>query len=439
MPQQTNSHTISRRAYLTGTGTAGIIALAGCLGGGEDDEDETGPNGGSGETMTVLHGWTGGDGKKAITALTDGFKKKYPDAKANFNPVGGQGNVQLNTQIVQKLNNGNPPSSWAAWPGAHLTQFTGSDLLGDISESVWSKNGMKDAYVEEAKQLSQFNGKFVCVPVGSHRMNNLFYNVKVLNQAGIDPNELSSPSDLTDALATIEKKTDAVGMAQSMTNSVTIIRLWAATMLGSEGYQPYMDLINGNGDVKAVKSSLQAVKDLSQYFNEDASSTDPPGAMEQVANGEAGVLQTGNWAAGYFDGNDLKYNTDWGWAPYPGTANMYGLHFDSFVFPKGAPAPKMAQKWLRHCGTKEAQIAFNTRKGSIPPRTDVPKDEFGPYLSQMMEDFNSVEHKPPTIADGLAVSPRTLTDLQSVFTNNFMGPYNVDTTAEQIVETINQG
>ena len=386
--------------------------------------------------MEVLHGWTGGDGKAAIDALTQGFQEQYPDVDANFNPVGGQGNVQLNTLIVQRLSNNNPPSSWAAWPGAHLTQFTEADLLGDISDSVWSQNNMQEAYVEEAKQLSQFDGQYVCVPIGSHRMNNLFYNVEVIEQAGIDPGNLSSPSQLADALAQVEEQTDAVGMAQSMTNAVTMIRLWAATMLGSQGFQPYMDLINGNGSVDAVRSSLQAVKDLTQYFNEDAASVDPPGAMERVANGEAAVLQTGNWAAGYFKGQDLTYNEDWGWAAYPGTDGMYGLHFDAFVYPKDGPAPQATQKWLQYCGTTEAQVAFNTRKGAIPPRTDAPQDQFGPYLQETMEDYRTADQKPPTIADGLAVPPDTLTDLLSVFTDNFMGPYNVDATAQQIIETI---
>lgn len=427
MTQRSQPRGLSRRAYLSGTASiASLATLAGVAGGRQDGN----------ETMEVLHGWTGGDGKAAIDALTQGFQEQYPDVTAEFNPVGGQGNVQLNTLIVQRLSNNNPPSSWAAWPGAHLTQFTEANLLGDISESVWSQNNMEQAYVEEARELSRFDGNYVCVPIGSHRMNNLFYNIDVVEQAGVDPTNLSSPSELADALAQIEENTDATGMAQSMTNAVTMIRLWAATMLGSEGYQPYMDLINGNGDVDAVRSSLQAVNGLTEYFNEDAPSVDPPGAMERVANGGAGVLQTGNWAAGYFTGQDLSYDEDWGWAAYPGTQNMYGLHFDAFVYPQDGPAPQATQQWLQYCGTVEAQVAFNTRKGSIPPRTDAPREEFGPYLTQMMEDFDSVEHKPPTIADGLAVPPDTLTDLLSVFTDNFMGPYNVDATAQRIVDTI---
>jgi glucose/mannose transport system substrate-binding protein len=417
---------LSRRAYLSGTASiAGLAAFAGVTSGRQD-----------GEAMEVLHGWTGGDGKAAIEALTQGFRDRYPDIDAEFKPVGGQGNVQLNTLVVQRLSNNNPPSSWAAWPGAHLTQFTEADLLGDISESVWGQNNMEEAYVEEAKNLSQFDGQYVCVPIGSHRMNNLFYNIEVVEEADVDPTSLSSPGELADALAQIEDQTDAAGMGQSMTNAVTIIRLWAATMLGGQGFRPYMDLIEGNGDIEAVRSSLQTVKDLTQYFNDDAPSVDPPGAMERVANGDAATLQAGNWAAGYFNGQDLTYNEDWGWAAYPGTDGMYGLHFDAFVYPKDGPAPDATQQWLQYCGTTEAQVAFNSRKGSIPPRTDAPEDEFGPYLQETMADYRSADQKPPTIADGLAVPPDTLTDLLSVFTDNFMGPYDVDATAQQIVDTI---
>lgn len=240
------------------------------------------------------------------------------------------------------------------------------------------------------------------------------------------------------ALGQIEKKTDAVGMSKSMVNSTTIMRLWAATLLGSEGYQAYMDVVNGNGDMKSVKNSLKATKKLTQYFPDDAATLDPPGSFQMIANGEAGVLQSGNWVAGYLTGKKKKYKEDWDWAAFPGTKGMYGLHFDSFVYPKNAPAPQATIKWLRYCGTKEAQVAYNTRKGSIPPRTDVSTDEFGPYLTDTIKDFQNAEHKPPTIADGLAVSPSTLSDLGTVFTDNFMDPYDVNATAEGILSAIGE-
>ena len=434
----------TRRSVLATGSTAFALGLAGCLGG--DGDENSGGNetdggngsngGGSGETLEVLHGWTGGDGEQAIAALTSGFEEKYPDVKADFNPVGAEANQQLNTLVVQRLSAQNPPSSWAAWPGKHLTQFTADGLLGDITDSVWKKNGMEDAFLEEATELSKFDGKYVCVPVGSHRLNNLFYNVQVVEEAGVDPKSITDPGALVDALKTVDEETDAAGMSQALTTSNTMLSLWAQTLLGSAGYDAYMNVMEGKGDVEKVKAALEYVKQYGQYFNEDADSTNPPASNQKIMNGEAAFLQQGNWMAGGYRANDLTYEKDWGWIPFPGTEDMYTLHFDAFVFPKGGPAPEAAKQWLSYCGSVDAQVAFNKRKGSIPPRTDAPKDEFGPFLQQTMEDYSSVKYKPPTVAHGLAVPPGTLSDLRGAFSNNFMGPFDVDATAQGIIDAI---
>lgn len=427
MANQNLDDPVSRRSILAAGSTAITFSIAGCM-----DTDA----GGEDEAMEVLHGWTGGDGEEAIAALTSGFEEAHPDIDTEFKPVGAEANIQLNDQVVQRLSNQDPPSSWAAWPGKHLEQFTDDGLLGDITESVWQEEGLEDAFLEEAQELSKFDGQYVCVPVGSHRLNNLFYNVEVVEKAGVDPSGITDPAALVDALEAVDAETDAAGMSQALTTSNTMLSLWAQTMLGSEGYQPYMDVMNGEGDVGAVKNSLEYVEKFAQYFNEDADSVNPPESNQRIMNGEAAFLQQGNWMAGGYRANDLTYEEDWGWIPFPGTEDMYTLHFDAFVYPKDGPAPEATQTWLAYCGSVEAQVEFNKRKGSIPPRTDAPDDEFGPFLQQTMEDFASVEHKPPTVAHGLAVRSGVLSDLRGVFSNNFMGPFDVEATAEGIIDAI---
>jgi glucose/mannose transport system substrate-binding protein len=436
MAHDSNIDDDQRRRFLklaAAGGLVGTAGLAGCAGQSSDDQETQTE---SPFPLEVMHGWTGGDGKEAITALTDGFKEKYPDMDTMFKPIGGVANVGLNTLINQRFANQDPPSSFAAWPGKHLSQYTADDLLGDITDSVWSHNDMESGFLEEAKELSKSDGAYVAVPIGSHRLNNLFYNVSVLEDAGVDPSSISSPEKLVSALEAVDQNTDAAGMAQAMTGANTVLQLWGATFLGNQGYQPYMDLINGDGDVDAVKESLELVKQYAQYFNEDADSTSPPGANEKIMNGEAAFLHQGNWMAGGYRANDLTYNEDWGWIAFPGTSNMYTLHFDAFVYPGDNPSPQKSAKWLRYVGSKEAQIEFNKRKGSIPARTDVSKDEFGPYLQETIEDFASVDHKPPTIAHGLAVSPDKLVECRKVLNNNFMGPYNVDAAAEGLIDAL---
>lgn len=420
-----------RRTYLkvlAAAGTVGSGSVAGCLGIGSD---ESGP-------LEVLQPWTGGGGKKAINAVIDGFEAKYPEMETDFNAVGATANVQLNSLVNQRLSNQNPPSSFNAWPGAHLRPFVSGDnnVLGDITESVWSHNNMKEAFLQEAQELSKFDGQYVCVPIGSHRLNNLFYNVSVVEEASVDPESIETPADLVPALEAVSEQTDAAGMSQSMTNANTMLQLWAATHLGTHGYDAYMELVGGNGDTDRVTESLEITKKYAQQFNEDAATVAPPQANQKIMNGDAAFLHQGNWMAGGYKANDLKYEEDWGWIAFPGTSNMYTLHFDAFVQPASNPSPEKAAKWHRYLGSKEAQVTFNKHKGSIPARTDVSTEEFGPFLTETMEDFANVEHKPPTLAHGLAVPPETLVNLRKVINNNFMGPYDVAPTAQGIIDTI---
>lgn len=417
----------SRRSVLSTTAAVAGIGIAGCLG----DEEETG----SDEPLEVLHGWTGGDGEEAIAALIEGFESEHPDVETEFNAVGAEANIQLNDLVVQRVSSNDPPSSWAAWNGKHLEPFVEDDMLGDITEDVWEENGLEDVFREEAKELSRFDGQYVCVPVGSHRLNNLFYNVAAVEEAGIDPVEdISSVDDYVDALATIDQETDTDPMVQALTTSNTQLSLWAQTHLGSQGYESYMDVMNGDGNVDDVTKSLEYVAEFGQYFNEDADSVNPPESNERIMNGDAAFLQQGNWMAGGYRANDLAYGEDWGWIPFPGTENMYTLHFDTFVYPADNPSPEAAKTWLSYCGSAEAQVEFNKRKGSIPPRTDTSDEEFGEFLQQTMEDFASVEHQPPTVAHGLAVSSGALSDLRAAFNNHFMGPFDVEEAAQAIIE-----
>lgn len=453
MPTKNNPDNVDgeRRKYLEAVAAAGLMgtgAFAGCLGdGGSSGEENTGETGGGESTGTaefndqsleVIHPWTGGGGQEAINAVIEGFESQYPDIDTDFRGVGATANVQLNQLINQRLANRNPPGSFNAWPGAHLRPFVESDqdVLGDITESVWQHENFEEAFIDEAKELSQFDGRYVTVPIGSHRLNNLFYNIEVVESAGVSPSDVETPEDLVPLLQTIEEETDAVGMAQSMVNANTQLQLWAAVHLGMHGYQAYMDMTSGDGDIGRVRESLDVTKQYAEFFNQDASSLSPPEANELIMNGSAGVYHQGNWMAGSYQAADLTYEEDWGWIPFPGTENMYTLHMDAFVHPANNPAPAKAVRWHRYVGSKEAQINFNKNKGAIPVRTDVSKDEFGPFLTRTMEDFQSVEHRPPTLAHGLAVPPTTLSNLQEVFSNNFMGPYNVDDTAQAIIDTI---
>jgi glucose/mannose transport system substrate-binding protein len=209
-------------------------------------------------------------------------------------------------------------------------------------------------------------------------------------------------------------------------------------MLGVNGYQPYMDFISGNGSEDAVRSAFESTAGiLENYISEDAASLDLTASNQNIINGNAAFIHQGNWAAGaYRNAEDFEYEEDWGFVPFPGTESMYTLHFDSFLYPASNPTPEASKVWEGFVGSPEAQIAFNQYKGSIPTRTDVSMDQFGPYLQETAEDFANAENRPPTLQHGLAVRSEVMTQLNEVISGEFTGPYDVDAATQGFLDAV---
>lgn len=420
-----------RRRYLktlAALGAVGTTGIAGCLDEGSGSDD--------GETVEIVHGWNSGDGQAALEALQATFEEEHSDVSTEFNGVGGDANTELNTVIANRLQNNDLMGSFANWPGKHLQRYEGT--LMDVEGDVWEEDGLKDTIHEASVEQCTFNDKMPAVPIGSHRLNNLFYNVHVFEEAGVDPESLDSVDALITALETINQNTDAAPMSQAMSGPWTNLQLFAQILTSQSGVEAYTNFIEGNPDGDAVRSALEATKTIFEnHINGDASTLGMTEANDKVINGSAGCVHQGNWLYGMYRSSDqVEYQTDWDWIPFPGTDGLYFYHLDSFVAPTDNPTPDLTKQWLRFVGSKSAQITFTEKKGSVPLRTDVDANQLPEYLQQMYEDLLSAEELPPTIAHGLAVTPQTLTACEEAFRVNFMGPFDVEATASDLESAV---
>ncbi|CQR51007.1 putative sugar-binding periplasmic protein precursor [Haloferax massiliensis] len=450
---QSDDSRLSRRQYVAGAGALATMGLAGCSGGGGSDDggdgstteaggdggdsgtSEDGGDGGNSAPVEVLHGWTGGDGAAAAEALEEAFNEAYPDVGLDMNPIGGGGNQNLDAVVANRLQSDDPPGSFANWPGPNLLRYEG--VLGSVDD-VWEENNFEEVMIDEAVELHKQGGSYRAVPLGSHRLNCLFYNVSVVEEAGIDVESLNSPSALIDAFETVQSETDAVPMTHAMSGTWTTTQLWGAVMLGVNGYQPYMDFLNGEASESAVRSAFETTAEmLENYISDDAASLNLTSSNQNIINGNAAFIHQGNWAAGAFrNAENFDYGEDWGFKTFPGTEGMYTLHMDSFLYPADNPTPEASKAWSAFVGSPEAQIAFNQYKGSIPTRTDVSMDEFGPYLQETAEDFANAEYRPPNLQHGLGVPSETMTALNEVISSEFTGPYNVDAATQGFLDAV---
>ncbi|WP_224335507.1 ABC transporter substrate-binding protein [Haloprofundus halobius] len=447
-----NDDTLPRRTYLKLTGlvgTAGVTALAGCSQGGDGDGDgndsqggqtgdgngsdsgnDSGGEDGGGEQLEIVHWWTAGGEEDALNALLEGFVEQtdYSEDDINNNPAPGGAGSALDTVIQNRVLNENPPSTFQIWPGQALTPYTDADVLEDIGD-IWSGE-MEEAYLEGVRQLAQPAGNYVSVPINIHRLNNLFYNVSVVEEAGVDMQNVSNPQELTQVMQTIADETDATPMAHQTQSPWSSLQLWEAVFQGQQGVEAYNQFTDGNvsDHEQGVKDALQTVKDYSEFFNDDAGSITWDQGNSKVIEGDAAMIHQGDWAAGQYESaEDFAYEEDWNHVAFPGTEGLYAIVPDSFVFPTNNPSPDVTSAFLEYCGSVDAQERFNPVKGSIPPRTDVPNEEFGPFLRSQRQEFEDSENQPPTIAHGTAVNPEIKSNLEEAFAG-FNESWNVDET-----------
>jgi glucose/mannose transport system substrate-binding protein len=143
-----------------------------------------------------------------------------------------------------------------------------------------------------------------------------------------------------------------------------------------------------------MTKALNDYAEILKYTTVEAASTDWQGAAKAVVDGKAAFNIMGDWAYGYFIGgapNGLgkKLDTDFKYAPTPGTDGTYLWLSDSFTLPKGAPHRGGALAWLKEVSSREGQDLFNPKKGSVPARKDADKSLYTGYLKYAFEQWNS--------------------------------------------------
>ncbi|WP_290817580.1 ABC transporter substrate-binding protein [Halovivax sp.] len=421
----TERHT-TRRRYLRGAGAvgaAGAAATAGWL-------DASGL--GQEEQFEIVHWWTAGGEEEALDALLEGYQEDNPEVEIDNNPAPGGAGSALDAAIRSRIVDETPPSTFQIWPGESLRPYTDADVLESV-EDLWDDE-MREAYLDSVMEAASPEDELVSVPINIHRLNNLFYNVEVVEEAGIEPAEIDDPVDLLDALETADGA-GFTGMAHQTTTEWSTVQLWETVLIAQHGVDDFERYIAGEteGLEEAVRESLELVVDYGDYFSPDAGAIAWDEGNAQVIDGAAAFIHQGDWAAGQYGEADFEYETEWDYVAYPGTEGIYSLVMDSFVYPQPNPSPEATESFLAYCGTVDAQERFNPIKGSIPPRTDVPTDEFPPFLQDQMDDFEASDQQPTTIAHGSAVRPEIASEIDEAFAA-FIETWDVDATTERLLE-----
>ena len=130
--------------------------------------------------VEVLHWWTSGGEAKAAAEL-----KKMVEAKGNtwkdFAVAGGGGENAM-TVLKSRVISGNPPAA-AQIKGPSIQEWGTEGVLSNVDD-VAKGGGWDKLLLPVVAKTMKYDGHYVAVPVGVHRVNWMWANPEVFKKAG---------------------------------------------------------------------------------------------------------------------------------------------------------------------------------------------------------------------------------------------------------------
>jgi glucose/mannose transport system substrate-binding protein len=319
--------------------------------------------------LEVTHWWTSGGEAAAVAEFAKAFDatgNKWVDGAS-----AGSGDT-ARPIIISRILGGNPMGATQLNPGKDADELIKAGLLEDLTELAKKEDWAN--ILRPASQLASctVDGKVYCVPVNLHSAQWMWTNRKVYTDLGIEP-----PKDWNEMIAAAPKLQAAgiqpLSMAQGWPVGLMIGNL-AVAVAGIDNYvKVYKDRDLAIARGPEFAKVFQAVDAARKLAPSDKMVPQWNEAVGLVISGKAGANVMGDWAGGEFAVANLKAGVDYDCLPGMGLTPVLNTGGDVFYFPKNKdPAVTKAQMEMASMMvTKEVQVAFNLKKGSLPMRADV--------------------------------------------------------------------
>ena len=342
--------------------------------------------------VEIFSWWVGPGEADGLAAMQKVFEAQYPNIKFVNAAVAGGAGTNARAVLATRLSAGDPPDSWQAHAGQEIIgTYVAAKQVAPLDD-FFKSTGFDKVLPPTLLPLISQDGHPYSVPVNIHRSNVMWYNPKVLSDAGV-----TVPTTLDEFFAACETIKAAGKTCLALGPQWTAMHLFENIMLGTLGADGWSGLWTGKTDWKSaeVTKGLENFAKALSYTNSDhASLSDWQPAAKLMTDGDAAFNIMGDWAYGYFanpapNGLALKPHTDFDWAPPPGTDGMFLFLADSFVLPANGKHPDATTAWLTVAASKAGQEAFNPLKGSICARTDCDQSLFSEYSQDAAKDWSS--------------------------------------------------
>ena len=384
---------------------AGVLALV-LVAGVACTTEERGSTNEATTNLEVISWWTSGSEEQALNVLFDAYRKAHPQVTIVNATVAGGGGSNASVVLAQRLLRGDPPDSWQTFPGAALRQYASQGQLSDVSNVV-RDSGLGANVPKVVLDGLTVNGKQYGVPTSSHRGNVLFFNQKLLAQAGVaNPSAGYTPERFLSDLAELDAA-GVIPLCLGAKDRFTTTALFENVLLGVVGADGWSRIAADRFDWRGaqVRDSLTQFGKILDYADPEGAGLTWDAATKKLASGGCAFETMNDSAYGELVQAGATEGTDFGVVAYPGTDGNYVAVVDTFVRARQAKNGRNAADFLTVIGTPEVQVAFSKAKGSVPVRTDADISTLSPYQQSAAQALRT-EAVLWSITHGSVMSPQ---------------------------------
>ena len=319
--------------------------------------------------LEVTHWWTSGGEAAAVAE----FAKAFNATEHTWidGAIAGSGGT-ARPIIISRILGGDPMHATQLNHGRQAEELVEAGLMLDLSD-IAAEGGWADV-VNPSRLLDSctLDGKVYCVPVNIHSPQWLWLSHDAFAKAGLDV-----PSDWFEFVASAPALRDAGVIPLAMGQQAWQTDLaFGAIQVAVGGTDLYLDVLTNKNAEAAASAEMTAVFEAyadARLLSVGSNVNDWNQATNLVITGQAGGQIHGDWAQGEFQVANQVAGEDYTCLPGLGVNEIIATGGDAFYFPKqDDPAIEAAQKELAQLMiSKEVQVAFNLKKGSLPIRGDV--------------------------------------------------------------------
>src|SRR6266498_1382701 len=383
------------RAAVAVASVAGLLAVGACGNGGDG-----GGGGAKDKDVQVFTWWADGGEKAGLDGLVAQFRKDCPDYTFDNAAVAGGAGSNAKQVLANNLQAGDPPSTFQAHAGKELKDYIDAGQVDDVTQ-LYNDFGLDTAFPKNLIDNLTVDGKIYSIPANIHRANVVWASTAVLKKASIDPSK--APASVDAWIADLDRLR-AAGVKAPLASGKGFAQeqLMEAVLLAELGPDKFTGLFDKSTDATGadVTAALGKYKKLLGYANPDRDAIEWSDALGYVNKGQAGYTLMGDWVAAQQLADKVPDSAYTYW-PAPGTAGVFQFLADSFTLPTGGKDPDGAKCWLKVVGSADGQKAFNTKKGSIPARSDANPSDYPKYQQTAMADWKQ-DKVVPSCAHGSA-------------------------------------